>query len=407
MSWQDELRRLDAELAAGRLGQAEHRRLRDDLLAEASGRTVPSPVASPLRHPGNTWHSTNPAAPPPEARPWPPAPVHQQPPSQPTPAQPHPSQPTPAQQPPSQPTPAQPGLTRPVPAQSVPPMTMPLRSSGHNGMAYSTDRPTTAPSPADVNPTQYLRVDGTPAQVRPDTSPLPSRFPPLVPEPVDAGNENRWDDEPATPERSRKLPTWLFLAAGVLLVLALIIGGTWWLGRPTGTDTASSTAPTGTNANAATGSSIEDRLPVLPGTPNPNNSTMSVAKGLETGLYPNQTADTLTKNGASEVIFRGSADGQSSYLLLVIPTSGPTGAKAVVDTLLQNAVAGGFTQVPSEQLKIVTGFDGKSTLKTTWYASGGTVVYFGAGYPKTSDSPEITARQDRILDAVKKVLPPG
>ena len=65
MSWQDDLRRLDADLAAGRIEPAAHRKQRDELLAQASGSTVPSPVPSPLRRPATAWHSTNPAAQPP------------------------------------------------------------------------------------------------------------------------------------------------------------------------------------------------------------------------------------------------------------------------------------------------------------------------------------------------------
>ena len=53
MSWQDELRRLDAELAKGTISLHDHRRLRDELLAAASGRFEPAPVAAPRRRTGS------------------------------------------------------------------------------------------------------------------------------------------------------------------------------------------------------------------------------------------------------------------------------------------------------------------------------------------------------------------
>src|SRR5690349_10803482 len=73
MNWQEELRRLDAELAAGTITRHEHRKQRDELLAAVSGGGITSPVAAPLGqagvHPGPSgWQSANPgrsAGPPP------------------------------------------------------------------------------------------------------------------------------------------------------------------------------------------------------------------------------------------------------------------------------------------------------------------------------------------------------
>ncbi|MBM7771093.1 hypothetical protein JOD54_001297 [Actinokineospora baliensis] len=55
MQWQDTLRDLDDRLAAGEIDAAEHRRLRDEALAEASGTTrrvhIPSSAFLPRREP--------------------------------------------------------------------------------------------------------------------------------------------------------------------------------------------------------------------------------------------------------------------------------------------------------------------------------------------------------------------
>ncbi|NBH10467.1 hypothetical protein GTY80_45425, partial [Amycolatopsis sp. SID8362] len=129
MSWQEELRRLDAELAEGRIEPADHRKQRDELLAQASGSTVPSPVPSPLRRPGDTWRSANPASHP--------TPVHPVAPPQRVES----PRPAPLPPPPWQRT----GLPKTVSTSHVPAIP---------------DHMTTAPSPADITPTRYLRVDG-------------------------------------------------------------------------------------------------------------------------------------------------------------------------------------------------------------------------------------------------------
>ncbi|MEV5296583.1 hypothetical protein [Amycolatopsis methanolica] len=76
MSWQDELRRLDAELANGTITQHQHRKMRDELLAAASGNVAPASVASPRGRVDGApqWQSANPAgpgfAPQPGEAPW-------------------------------------------------------------------------------------------------------------------------------------------------------------------------------------------------------------------------------------------------------------------------------------------------------------------------------------------------
>ncbi|GAA4543246.1 hypothetical protein [Amycolatopsis samaneae] len=385
MSWQDELRRLDAEVAAGRLNPAEHRRLRDDLLAEASGRTVPSPVASPLRHPaGNTWHSTNPAATPPEARPWPP------PPQQPTIPQ------APVPPPHSPPVPSQQDAVT-LPAQPVPP----APAAGPHGTAFFTDRPTTAPSPADLNPTDALHT-GTPAPAGQSTA----RFPYAAPE---RGEGNRWDEEMATaPRRSRRLPTWLFLAGGVLLVLVLIIGGTWWLGS----DRAKSPQPGETATSASqpsqpqrlTGTMIEERLPQLPGQPYPNNSILSLAKGVDLNLYPRASSELFAQHGATEVVYRGSLAEGTGYLVLAVPTNSGEDARAVTDTLRQGALASGFTALKPDK-STVTGKVGELMANASWYASDNVAVIVWISAPLGADKSALEKQLDQTLSSLRQKLP--
>ena len=388
MSWQDDLRRLDADLAAGRLEPAVHRKQRDELLAQASGSTVPSPVPSPLRRPGgNTWHSANPAYGQPE-----------QPPHRVQAPQPR------SEMPPGNPArPAPPPYRQAAQQTPPPPATGKTLSGGHPPVP---DYLTTAPSPADINPTRYLRVDG-PAAYRPQAS----RFPPLGPSqpgptpPLEAEpGKHRWDDVGGTAGPSRGKPTWLFLSLGVLVVIAMIVGTTLWLGKDGSSTQANNPAVTPSVPAGAIGS-LEERLPSLPGTAHPQNSTMSLAKGQQLGLYPQQTTDLLTANGATDVTFRSSVDGGVNYLVLIFRTSTPATAQTVVEALYQKALSGGFSKVQAD-VRTVSGNDGTTFWNTTWYGSGSTVVLTGISEPFNGQA-GLTSRQDNEVKALEQVLPAG
>jgi hypothetical protein len=371
MSWQEDLRRLDADLAAGRIEPAAHRKQRDELLAQASGSTVPSPVPSPLRRPATAWQSQNPAAqpegPPPQRLGTPANPPGYQ----------------PARRPPvHQPT--------PVP---------PWKRTG-SGVPIVADHLTTAPSPADITPTRYLRVEGS-VPDRPQVSRFPSPYPAGAEPAPPAAEEPGKHRSGSSAGDGRGRPTWLFLALGVLLVLAMIVGVIAWIGA--GSDPAPlANAPTSAS-DATRTPPLDDRVPQMPGTQNPNNSTMSVAKGLELGLYPASTADLLTANGATKVIYRGSADGDVSYLVVVASTSSPASAQTVVDKLYQEALAGGFRSVQSA-LRTVSGRDGKTFLNTTWYGSGSNVVSIGIAEPYRGQA-GLSSELDKAVDALEAVLP--
>ncbi len=405
MSWQEDLRRLDADLAAGRIEPGLHRKQRDELLAQASGSTVPSPVPSPLRRPGApTWHSTNPA-------------YGQQPP-------PPPPQRVQAPQPRSETPPEQ--LARPAPDQLAQPMPArpPRQPTRHvpppqaSEKTLSPDSPefpnhlTTAPSPADINPTRYLRVDGPAAHRSPA-----SRFPPLTPpggKPVvqhtqplgPEPGKHRWDDTPEPPRAKGKKPTWLFLSLGVLVVLAMIAGATLWLGKADDpvAPQAGSLSPTPRVPAGAIGS-LEERLPPLPGRANPGNSTMSVAKAKELGLVTPKVADLLSANGVTEVTYRGSNDRGTSILVLIASTSGPANAQNVVNTQYQDALANGFKNVQAS-IRTVSGVDRETFLNTSWYGSGNYAVFVGIGQPFVGQA-GLSNDLDQAVKLVEQVLPAG
>lgn len=374
MSWQDELRQLDVELASGRIGHTEHRKRRDELLAEASGGAMPSPVASPLRHPAGPWHSTNPAARPIEL------PAVTLPPEQPT--QPFDTRPR---------EPERPAAKRPLP--SLP------------------DHKTTAPSPADINPTVYLRAEPPQPRRDPGTRQLPRTLPPLAP---DAGPRH---SAPAPEDYAvvgKGKPTWLFIAAGVLVVLGLIIGGTVWLGAPKGGDQPS--PPAIAQAPDAVGGpgagqpaqepALEDRVPALPGSPLPENSTVSLDKGVELKLFPKESAQIFAQHGVTSVVFRGSSDGDTGYLAYAIPTRSDEDAKAVVAYLMQASQAGGFT-LRADDPESVTGREGARRMDGTWFTSGKVAVVLWASQPFNLDKNKLRASLDTTRATFKAALPPS
>jgi hypothetical protein len=348
MSWQEDLRRLDVELAAGRITHGRYRKVRDELLAGKSGGAAPSPVTSPLRRPtGQHWQSIYPDP--------------------------------------------QPQPTTPLTPPTAPPL-------------FPTDQPMSAPSPADTRATDSMpvpRVTNTPVDRSTFALPSPSTIPMGMAQPGPTSSLNDPFSHQAVKNRQRRV--WLFVSLGVL-VAALLIGGSWWLG--THNTGGGPPAPPSANPPAAPGGTVEGRLPVLPGIPNPNNSTMPIAKGQALGLYPAQSADTFTRNGATEVIFRGSAMGADSYLVMVIPTSGPGNARAAVEELYRDVLTTGFTAVQSD-LRTATTITNNTRMNVTWYASGDKVVSVGVSQPVGAEPAVLMTRREQTVNSMRDVLPAG
>lgn len=395
MSWQEELRRLDAELAEGRIEPADHRKQRDELLAQASGSTVPSPVPSPLRRPGETWRSTNPA-------------------NHPAPAQ--PTQPVQQAQPVQQVQPAPPMLPpqrveSPRPAVPPPPW---QRTGLPNSLATShvpaiPDHMTTAPSPADITPTRYLRVDG-PAEQGPG-----SRFPPITPPggesrpapvPEEPPGKHRWATDGEPSERTRS--TWPFVVLGVLVVVGMVIGATMWLGSDDDKPNALSTlTPVVSQPPAAAAQpQLEDQVPPLPGMPHPESSAMSLARGLDLKLYPKEAAQVFSQHGVTQFVYRASSAGDTGFLGYAIPAENEEGAKAIIDYLREAAAAGGYSPIPADP-GTVTGRNGDLRMDGTWYTSGKVAIVLWASQPFAKDKNALKTSLDNAVAVFKKALPPS
>ncbi|MGY6656976.1 hypothetical protein ACXIZN_32930 [Amycolatopsis sp. TRM77291] len=384
MSWQDELRQLDVELASGRIGHTEHRKRRDELLAEASGGAMPSPVASPLRHPAGPWHSTNPAARPAEL-------------------------PT-VTLPPVPPSEQQTQAFDTRPREPERPAAEPRETpKGRRSLPFLPDHKTTAPSPADINPTVYLRAEPPQPRRDPGTRQPPRSLPSLAPD--DAVLPHR---APALEDYAfvgKRRPTWLFIAAGVLVVLGLIIGGTVWLGAPKGGDQSPPAIAQAPDAVGGPGAAqpepaLEDRVPALPGSPLPENSTVSLDKGVELKLFPKESAQIFAQHGVTSVVFRGSSDGDIGYLAYAIPARSDEDAKAVVAYLMQASQAGGFA-LRADDPESVTGRDGARRMDGTWFTSGKVAVVLWASQPFDLDKNKLRTSLDKTRATFKEALPPS
>ncbi|TKG73405.1 hypothetical protein [Prauserella endophytica] len=335
MTWQEELRRLDAELAAGTISHDLHRRRREDILAEVSGNPVVSPFASPRAEVGGgapQWQAANPAAD-----------AHQ------------------ATQPPPQP-----------PAPQQPPRVTPAS-------LLSNGRPTTAPSPADTELTMPMS--------RLQAQPLIASPPP--------------------PENRGRRRTWLYISLGVFLALAAVIGGAWWLGGigGPGGSAQGDTAPSSSPAPPAE-VALEDRLPVLPGEQNTDNSTMSIAKGVELGLYPESSGKIFTDAGAKEIVYRASTDGDTAYFMLVIPLENAAAANTVVNDMRELMLGAGFSDETAQDT--MSGELGERTLNGTWYASGDTAVNLWVSQPTADTSAErLSELASKAVADLRAALPLG
>jgi hypothetical protein len=364
MSWQDEVRRLDAELASGKISLHQHRKEREELLAAVSGgfglsSGARSSSAKPASKRPEQWRSAKPE------------PVEQPP------------------EPPEIPEPQEP----PEPELSV---SAALLASG---------RPTTAPSPADERATESMRYpsfeDAATVTLRPirPGEPLPS----LTPQNPGTRPGAAGSIPAAAPSPPRR-PSWLLLAVGLFVVLVLILGATWlfaFRGSSAGSAPTSPAPSSGTVAAVP----LEDRLPALPGTPDVNNSTVSVTKGGQLGLYPTEAANVFTRNDVGEVVYRGSSLGDDQYFVLAIHAGDTGKAQAVADYMRGAALSSGFTALPDDP-SVVTGTRGDRRMNGTWYSSDDVAVVLWVSQPvQVQQQTQLKQHLDQTRSALLRALP--
>lgn len=351
VSWQEDLRRIDADLAAGKLSKEQYAVKREELLAEASSastRTAGQEAQRPADVPAKG--------------------------------------------------------SRQVPAKDL----------------LTTDRPTTAPSPADERSTDSMPHP----RPQPVQQPVPVR-PGEIPPPVPAARPRRINDvpppEPPPPDRHNGAAlTWLFLGLGLLLVVGLIGAGVWWLAADDSGDTAGPPpAPTSEPASSppptTTGKpELIDRLPELPGVLNRNSGTFSAAEGAERKLYGDDEALLLEQQGVKKVTWKGSSrragKAEMAYVVLVADNSSARKAESTAKALraLSKSRVPAAEGLPGyKQLPTFRRISEQSNVYRVIYTSGSRTVRVGVVQSPGTDAKRLSAELADLLEQITAELPPS
>jgi hypothetical protein len=307
VNWQDELRKLDEELASGRVSADEYRTRRDQVLASAHA--VP-----PIQQ---QWQANPPTAP-----------AQQQ-----------------GQQPPDSAT----QYLRPVApdaGQGQPP-------NPDATQVVSGGRPAARP-PQDVDRTQVVPGGGMQPQPQYGQPSPPHGFsaqqPPASP----------WGSgDTSAPWATTSGDSWLrqgpevfdetsggggkkvLAIVGVVLVIALIGGAIWFFGIRESSPSAGggTTTSAGTDSSAApTTTTTEppiDLIPAPPGTPNPANGVVPVAEAVEAKILTAEEATAVEAAGITEVSFKGGTAAAFTHDTTVFEAEDADKAEALAEALVQ------------------------------------------------------------------------
>jgi hypothetical protein len=302
VNWQDELRKLDEELAAGRVSADEYRTRRDQVLASAN--SVP-----PIQP---QWQANAPSLP------------------------------------------AQPA-TPDSATQYLRPVTPDAAAGNPNPDAtqvVSGGRPT-APN-QDADRTQFVPGAGMPPQYGQPSPPQGFAQQPPV----------QWNTaDTSAPWATTSSDNWLrqgpevfddasggggkkvLAIIGVVVVVALIGGAVWFFGfrdsgSQAGTDTPSNTstaAPTTTTTKPPI-----DLLPVPPDTPNPNNGVLEAAAAGELKLLSAEEVAAVTAADVTEVNYKGSTEAAFTYEAMVFEAEDADKAEALATALGEQQTKAGM-----------------------------------------------------------------
>ncbi|MBB4687105.1 hypothetical protein [Amycolatopsis jiangsuensis] len=217
-----------------------------------------------------------------------------------------------------------------------------------------------------------------------------------------------WEEEP---ERRRSRPTWLFLSLGVLLVLALAVGGIWYFGSKSDTsDSADRVSPPPVSSSPSQPASLEDKLPKLAGTPSKDNSTMALDKAVQLKAVSQADADLMRAAGADELVYHSYAEATNGTLLIAVPTGSAAQAGQLVQGLRQNLVTGGFDSAPLGPAATDLVYSGSSPagrVTAFWYTSGSVAVGVGVSAPLDQDPAALRSRIEQIRAKAVATLPAG
>lgn len=316
MSWQERLRRLDTDLAAGRLSGRQYAIIRDSLLTEAAE------IAELNAE-----------------------------------------------------------LGRPARARAT------ARPLGGARVLLHTDRPTTAPSPADQQPTESIPACDLTLPLKPVEPPTV-----IIPRP-----------QAAEPPPRNRLP----LVAVAVIALLLIGGGVWLLSGPS--QTGSPQAATQPSAPAEPAPvTLADRLPALPGVIDDRSGSYRVENALKRDLIGRDDAVVLDKYAVGKLTWQGSIRRGTSYVLLVAENDTPADARTTAKALraLARERTPAVDPIGHPALPTFGAVNKKSGLYRVIFQSGRYTVRISAVQAPPDDKRGMRERLAVVADDVTEVLPP-
>lgn len=459
MDWQDELRRLDKQLSEGEISAQEYRRMRDELLAEASapaqGRgslwATPRPDAGPATGPA-------PQAPPP-AQPAPPPPVPPAPPAQPAPPGPDAEE---TQVVADETVVVEESIAHPPPVDPGGQVSPVDATVAHNPDAEETAVHKAPVEPAD-GPTETVAAEtvaesddgdgpqetaAEPAAEETAQAPEPFKdhtptFPPMpldrpipkappLPAPAPWTGQVLGEEVFADAKPQGRVGRGTKVALTLVAVLALVGGAVWYFllraeeepppaaqqpekppvsespasqppsQQPTPSTPQPSRGPDGLPIN------LSDVVGALPGIPDKNSGTISPARAGQLKLISPQEVDAAIEAGVRNVIFRGSTNGAIGNALLVFAT--PDGAKAVQLADAERAYlrANGFVDGDELRggLQVLEVEANGATVYRVVYTTGKHMVRFGVAQ-RDANIDELRGELEAVADSILAVLPPS
>ncbi|HEY0452460.1 hypothetical protein [Actinophytocola sp.] len=403
MDWQDQLRRLDKELSEGEISAQDYRRRRDELLAEAS---------APAQGKGSLWASARPDAPAPAAPPAaPPAPA--------APAAP-PAAPAPA---------AEANATEDTQVVDV----------SANGTAAADDAATVRNEPPAEDPDKTATVSAATVAASGQRLPtFPPRPTPAGPPPPTTGLQPPapWSgqvlgEEVFADAKPRRGGARAALIAVALVVVLAVAGGAVWLfvlrtdtpqaqqsdnpPNPGPSEAPSNQAPSNQAPSSQTQPSLDpnappaavaDALKPLPGAADPNSGTITAQRAGGLKLVALDEVKLATDHRVSDVIFRGSTNGNVGNALLVFTTPDAGTAGQLTDAERGFLRRSGFTD--GDKLaggpQILQRSDNGRTVYRVVYTSGRYTVRLGVAQ-READPGQLRKDLEALVTTVTAVLP--
>jgi hypothetical protein len=375
MDWQERLRRLDGRLAAEEISMAEYRKLRDEILAEASGGT-PRSAARPVGE--LAWMAANPGA-----------------------------EPSPVQIPVS--------AAREAPSGEMT-QTVATDTSGddtqvvHATVAAGQDEQSRTES---ITPPRPATRDRTPVSAAEPPPPIPGP-PGLAPEAArwSPGAAPSWSGPAlseavfATAGTSRKRKT-LAVALAVVVALAIAAAAVWWFVLRNEEPTAAPAADGGTVSSMPDAAvEVIGKLAPLPGTAVGKPALLPSSVGAQLGLYPPDLVATVDQAGGVGLVNAASVHDAENYTINALDSPDPAAALAAV---IEHGKKTGWTQaagggLPASVTVLEAGPPGQRLYRAVYRADRWTVIVSGAA--ATSDQ-DFRAAFDETVNGVLTSLPPS